>query len=94
MENHLINMEDKKRIIITEVKDIEAFDEDAILVNLADDGIVIKGENLNIEKLDLNEGKLIAVGKINAISYTGKKHAKKDKKENIIARLRNRAGHR
>lgn len=92
MENHLINLEDKKRITITEVKDIEAFDEDAILVNLAEDGIIIKGEDLNIEKLDLNEGKLIAVGKITAINYTGKKHAKKEKSAGLVAKLKHMVG--
>jgi sporulation protein YabP len=87
MENHFITMENQGRVTITAVKDIDAFDEDAILINLQDNGLVIKGEKLNIEKLDLDEGKLVAVGKILLISYTEKKQKQKRSNGNIISKL-------
>ena len=73
MEEHRIEIENKKRIYVTAVGAVEAFDEDAILVDLKEEGLVISGKNLHIENLDLEEGRLIAEGEIDAVSYTKKK---------------------
>lgn len=73
MENHYIQMENKKRITVTEVTSVEGFDEETILANLAEEGLVITGKNLHIEVLDLEDGKLVAEGEIEALTYTKKK---------------------
>ena len=73
MENHYIQMENKKKITITEGTSVEGFDEETILANLADEGLVITGKNLHIEVLDLEDGKLVAEGEIEALTYTKKK---------------------
>lgn len=73
MENHEIQMENKRRIIVTEVTAVEAFDEEAILVDLADEGLIISGRNLHVETLDLEVGKLTAEGDICGLTYTKKK---------------------
>lgn len=62
MENHCIEIENKKRICVTEVTSVEAFDEETILTNLREEGLIISGKNLHIEALDLEEGKLVAEG--------------------------------
>lgn len=73
MENHYIQMENKKRITVTEVTSVEGFDEETILANLADQGLIISGKNLHIETLDLEEGRLVADGEIEGINYVKKK---------------------
>lgn len=73
MENHHIGIENRERITITRVLDVDAFDEDALWANLVEGGIEITGEKLNIEKLDLQEGLLIVTGRINSLAYTDKK---------------------
>ncbi|MGC2873498.1 YabP/YqfC family sporulation protein [Ihubacter sp. rT4E-8] len=73
MENHYIQMDNRKRITVTEVTSVEGFDEETILTNLIDQGLVISGKNLHIEALDLDEGKLVAEGEIEGINYTKKK---------------------
>lgn len=73
MENHYIQMENKKKITVTEVTSVEGFDEETILANLAEEGLVISGRNLHIEVLDLEDGKLVAEGDIEALTYTKKK---------------------
>lgn len=85
MENHEIHMENKGQIAITEVTAVEAFDEEAILVDLADEGLIINGRNLHIEVLDLEAGKLIARGEISGLTYT-----KKKAKTGIFERLKRR----
>ena len=72
MENHYINIDNRKRITISQVADVDAFDEDTLWANLKEGGLEITGENLNVEKLDLQEGILIVTGEICSVSYTDK----------------------
>ncbi len=73
MENHVIELENKSRLMVSAVTVVDAFDEETILADLADEGLVISGKNLHIEVLDLEEGKLVATGEIEALTYTKKK---------------------
>lgn len=73
MENHVIELENKSRLLVSAVTAVEAFDEETILANLAEEGLVISGSNLHIEVLDLEEGKLVATGEIEALTYTKKR---------------------
>jgi len=72
MENHYINIDNRKKITISQVADVDAFDEDTLWANLKEGGLEITGENLNVEKLDLQEGILIVTGEICSVSYTDK----------------------
>lgn len=71
-ENHYITVENRNRITISKVKDVDAFDEQMLWANLEEGSIAITGEELNVEKLDLEEGILIASGKICMINYNDK----------------------
>ncbi len=73
MENHIVNMENRNRTTITEVSDVESFDEEAITVILKSGAIYIKGKELHIQKLDLQEGKVIIAGQVNSFAYSDKK---------------------
>ena len=53
MDNHYITLENREKITISQVVDVDAFDEDNLWANLKDGGIEITGEKLNIERLDL-----------------------------------------
>lgn len=74
MENHYITIENREKIIISQVADVDAFDEQTLWANLKDGALEITGEKLNIEKLDLNEGMLVVTGRICALVYTDRKH--------------------
>lgn len=84
MENHYITLENREKITISKVVDVDAFDEDTLWANLQDGGIELAGENLNIERLDLQEGVLIVTGKICSLTYTEKKSREKSR---LFARL-------
>lgn len=77
MENHYIHIDNKQEITVSDVVSVEAFDEETILANLAEEGLIICGHNLHIETLDLEEGKLEARGEIETVSYTKKKNKTK-----------------
>lgn len=72
MENHYINIDNRKRITVSQVTDVDAFDEDTLWANLKEGGLEITGANLNVEKLDLQDGILIVTGEICSVSYTDK----------------------
>lgn len=77
MENHHIGIDNRERVTITQVADVDAFDEETLWANLKEGGIEITGEKLNIEKLDLQEGILIVTGQICSLTYTDKKAKEK-----------------
>lgn len=82
--NHLINVIDRKNIVLTGIKKINAFDEEEFFVDSIMGKIVIKGEKLELIKMDTFQGNLSIKGKIIAINYLEDKSIKAD---NIIARL-------
>lgn len=85
MENHFIQLENKKTLTVTEVVSVEAFDEETILVNLQTEGLILCGRDLHIEVLDLEEGRLSATGEFESITYSGRKS-----EAGILRRLKKR----
>ena len=70
MDNHYITIENREKLVLSQVADGDAFDEETLWANLKEGGIEITGEKLNIEKLDLQEGMLVVTGRISSIAYT------------------------
>ena len=77
MENHRVEIQNRERITITQVTDVDAFDENTLWANLQEGGIELTGSDLHIEKLDLQEGVLIVRGKMDSLSYTDRKGSAK-----------------
>ncbi len=73
MDNHYITIENREKLTLSQVADVDAFDEESLWANLKDGGIEITGEQLNIEKLDLAEGMLVVTGKISSVAYTDRR---------------------
>lgn len=69
MENHSVTIDNRKKLTITDVKEIESFDEDEIKATLTGGGMIVKGEDLNVQLLDLEEGKAVISGRINSLMY-------------------------
>lgn len=84
--SHNINIFDRKNITITGVKKVESFDEDEFLLETVQGFIVVKGENLEIIKLDIMQGNISIKGKINTFNYI-ENNKTKDKSEGIINKL-------
>ena len=54
---------------VTGVKDVNAFTEENIVLTLETSSLIVKGENLNISKLDLESGNVNLDGKVNSLQY-------------------------
>ncbi|MCI6012669.1 MAG: YabP/YqfC family sporulation protein [Firmicutes bacterium] len=85
MENHHIAIDNRERMTITQVADVDAFDESVLWANLQEGGLEITGEKLNIEKLDLDQGILVVTGELISLNYTDRR---KGEKKKITERLR------
>ena len=66
--HHLI-LEDRERLSVSGVEEVESFDENTIVMHTSQGTLIIRGENLHIEKLSLDGGDLKVEGEIDSISY-------------------------
>lgn len=84
--NHSISITERKNISITGVKKIDSFDNEEFLMDTIMGYIVIKGEELEIVKLDTFQGNVTIKGKINSLIYM-ENNNKKQKEESIFNKL-------
>lgn len=68
---HNLILENKEKLSISGVSDVDTFDEGKIILFTEDDTLVVEGEGLHIQKLDVANGELIIEGEIYAVQYTG-----------------------
>mgnify|MGYP002798831236 FL=1 len=66
---HHIIVEERERLSVSGVEEVESFDENTIVMTTVRGTLVIQGENLHIEKLSLDGGDLKVEGDIDALSY-------------------------
>ncbi len=67
---HCLSMEDRKKITLTGVKDVDSFDEQTITLCTDFGELSIKGTGLHIGKLSTDSGEMSIEGKIDALIYT------------------------
>lgn len=82
-KNQNVIIEDRNRISITGVEQVDSFNENTIILLTIKGGIIIKGEDLNISKLNLDEGNVRITGLINSFTYNNKELVSK----NLISKI-------
>ena len=83
--NHTVNIYDRKNISLSGIKKINNFDENEFFIESIMGPIIIKGEQLELIKIDTFKGNLNIKGKITSLNYL--EDSKKLKTDNIMARL-------
>lgn len=84
--NHSINVLERKNILVTGVKKIESFDDEEFLMETVMGFLVLKGEGLELLKLDTLQENVSIKGLLKSFSYLDE-NMKKDKENSIISRL-------
>ena len=69
MENHTVTIDNRERTTITDILEIDSFDEGEIRATLKRGAMVVKGEKLHIQILDLQEGRAVITGTVNSLMY-------------------------
>lgn len=70
-----IFIEDRNSAKISGVDQVDSFNENNIVLSTIKGGLSIKGEGLNVGKLNIDEGTLNISGMINSITYVSKEGA-------------------
>ena len=83
--SHNIQMTDRKVLQMNGVKKIENFNKEEFFLQSVMGYILIKGEELELVKLDTSGGNIHIKGKIDSVIYLDE--SKKKNKESIISRL-------
>lgn len=82
---HVVTISERKNIVISGVKKIESFDNEEFLMESNMGVILLKGESLELNKLDTSDGNVKIKGKINSLSYVDGKTKNKD--EGLFTKL-------
>ena len=84
--NHSINLLERKTLVITGVKKIENFDNLHFLMDTSMGFMLVKGEDLDLIKLDTLAGNVTIKGIVNSIEYILENN-KKNRDDSIFNRL-------
>ncbi len=84
--NHSISIVERKNILITGVKKVDSFDNEEFLVETIMGYLVLKGEELELIKLDTLQGSVTIKGFVKSFDYVDDNN-KKEKEGSIITRL-------
>ena len=66
---HQVVLEDRERLTVSGVEEVESFDENTIVMLTSRGTLVVRGEELHIEKLSLDGGDLRVEGAIDSLTY-------------------------
>lgn len=85
MNGSELKINDRKKLNLTGLKKLVSFNPEEFVIESNLGTLIIKGEMLDIVKLDILDGNLNLKGKINAISYYDEKG--KHKEDSFMAKL-------
>ncbi|MTH55244.1 sporulation protein YabP [Bacillus mangrovi] len=78
-EDHDLIMKGRKLLDITGVKEVESFDNEEFLLDTVMGALAIRGENLQMQNLDVDRGVVTIKGRILDIVYLDEQHSEKAK---------------
>ena len=84
--NHSIQLLERKNLVISGVKKIDNFDNKQFIIETIQGFMIVKGEGLELLKLDTILGNVSIKGMVNSISYA-EDSSKKEKEDSIFSRL-------
>lgn len=66
---HGLHLEGRERLSVMGVEDVAGFDENTVLLQTGQGELCIRGQELHIERIDLDAGQLELRGHIQELSY-------------------------
>ena len=68
---HNITLNDRKRLNITGVEDVDCFNEQVVVLKTPLGTLTVTGAGLNMSQLSLEDGRVSLEGEVDAMEYTG-----------------------
>lgn len=84
--NHGLSLAERKNIVVTGVKKIESFDNEEFMIDTTLGFLHIKGDGLEIIKLDTYQGNVSIKGRIDCLEYLDN-GIKKNKDNSFLTKL-------
>ena len=66
---HNLVMEDRKRLAISAVEDVDSFDDTQVIMRTACGELVVKGSELQIDTLSVDTGDVVITGTVTGVNY-------------------------
>lgn len=82
---HKIVIDSREKIIITAVEDVDSFNEVEVILLTNHGFITVTGEDLHINKLNLDDGQLVVEGKIQSVDYAD--HEEQRTKRGVFSKM-------
>ncbi len=78
LRNHKLSLNNRKNLVLTGIKDVEAFDGNQVILESVMGKITVIGTDLKVNRLNLDKGEVDVEGHVDSITYSdAKAHAKK-----------------
>lgn len=74
-----IHVKDRKRIDVTGVKQIDSFDSETFLLDTVMGFLIVRGSNLQLKNLNVDEGIVQISGRVSELSYVDESTAEQQK---------------
>lgn len=74
---HSVYWKDRKQGTVTGVTDVLSFDENTVMLETEQGMMTLKGKNLHIGRLNLEQGEVELEGEMDSIAYSGSHPGKK-----------------
>ena len=87
LSNQNIVLKDRKKLEISGIKKIESLNSEEFLIESVMGTIILKGEGLELLKLDTMQGVVTIKGLVNSLTYLDENILKKNKENSVISRL-------
>lgn len=82
--NHRVKFDNREEGFLSGISDVISFDADEIVLESEQGGIILKGSDLHIKSLNLDNGEVSIEGRLDSFSYT---RSKGKDKEPLIKKL-------
>ena len=66
---HRLTLEDRRRLSLTGVTEVDSFDENTVILRTAQGMLVIRGEGLQLKNLNLDGGQAAVDGTVHSLTY-------------------------
>ena len=67
---HSLVLENRKKLVLMGIEAVECFNEREVVLKLNDGMLCVTGNELNVEKLDVEDGSLTILGEVSGIKYS------------------------
>ena len=68
-KQHRIEMSGRERLTVTGVEDVDSFDDDRVIAYTVEGIMTVKGADMHINRLNIENGELEIEGSIDSITY-------------------------